>query len=602
MAQNDSVDLARIRYTRADFTALRAHLNRIALERIADLYYTEDDQDRLGLHTPADLRQRLDAMRDQLVSRACDSMPHLANALRDARTSGRFSKAAIDYLVQAADQDDATPKLGDPLSMWLRPRIAGLLKAEGAPTLGRLIELINSRGRGWWKPIPRIGERKANALVRWLQGYRALAERLNPDALLPVRDQRNDCVVLEATSSVLVPLERIGLPTSLNGEFGQNRHTGYAQTRARNDLEAINYYLIKYAGQPKTLRAYKKELERFLLWSIKKQQKALSDVQTEDCEAYKTFLTNPDEAWRGPKAGRFSSAWRPFTGAPSSASQKYAVTILKAFFEWLVSVGYLRGNPWLTVASPKVSKKLTSIEIGRALPQQLWDTLVTPEGLLDQLCMTPDDVLSQRYRLRGWAASFPISAQYRLARALLLLLGHTGLRREEAAMTTRDLLKPLDGGTLWELAVLGKGDKWRTVFPPACVIVALRAHWTDRELDFEFGMQQLPLLAPIANPVSRRGKEGERFTADSIGQLVSTTLKRIAGDATLDLAPEQRATLIEASTHALRHTFGTLFVANGVPLDVVQSVMGHESLETTTIYVQAEKKRAIEEIGKYFEK
>jgi len=45
-----------------------------------------------------------------------------------------------------------------------------------------------------------------------------------------------------------------------------------------------------------------------------------------------------------------------------------------------------------------------------------------------------------------------------------------------------------------------------------------------------------------------------------------------------------------------------LFVANGVPLDVVQSVMGHESLETTTIYVQAEKKRAIEEIGKYFEK
>jgi site-specific recombinase XerD len=42
-------------------------------------------------------------------------------------------------------------------------------------------------------------------------------------------------------------------------------------------------------------------------------------------------------------------------------------------------------------------------------------------------------------------------------------------------------------------------------------------------------------------------------------------------------------------------------VANGVPLDVVQNVMGHESLETTTIYVQAEKERAIKEIGKYFE-
>ena len=601
MAQNDSVDLARIRYTRADFTALRAHLNRIALERIADLYYTEDDRDRLGLYTSADLRQRLDEMRDQLVLRACDSMPHLANALRDARRSGRFSKAAIDYLVQAADQDDATPKLVDPLSMWLRPRIAGLLKTEGAPTLGRLIELINIRGRGWWKPIPRIGERKAEALVRWLQTYRQLADQLHPDALAPGREQRNDCVVLEPTSSLLVPLERISLPTSLNGEFGQNRHTGYAQTRARNDLEAINYYLIKYAAQPKTLRAYKKELERFLLWCIKKQNKALSDVQTEDCEAYKAFLNSPDEAWRGPKAGRFSSAWRPFTGAPSPASQKYAVTILKAYFEWLVSVGYLRGNPWLTVAAPKVSKKLTSIEIGRALPQQLWDTLVTPGGLLDQLCATPDEVLSQRYRLRGWAATFPISAQFRLARALLLLLGHTGVRREEAAMTTRDLLKPLDGGALWELAVLGKGDKWRTVFPPVRVIEALRAHWVDRELDFEFAMHKVPLLAPIANPVTRRGKDGERFSADGIGQLVSTTLKRIAGDITLDLDPGERAKLIEASTHALRHTFGTLFVANGVPLDVVQNVMGHESLETTTIYVQAEKKRAIKEIGNYFE-
>ena len=173
---------------------------------------------------------------------------------------------------------------------------------------------------------------------------------------------------------------------------------------------------------------------------------------------------------------------------------------------------------------------------------------------------------------------------------------------EEVAKTTRALLKPLGGGALWELAVLGKGDKWRNVFPPARVIDALRAHWADRGLDFEFGMQELPLLAPIATPASRQRAADEPFSADSIGQLVSTTLKRIAGDCEIDLDPDERAILLETSTHALRHTFGTLFVANNVPLDVVQRVMGHESLETTTIYVQAEKRRAIEEIGKYFEK
>lgn len=600
MAQNDLIDLPLVRYTRADFTALRAHLNKIPLERVADLYYTEDDRERLGINSAADLRRRLDEMRDELVLRACDSMPHLASALREARRSGVFSKSAIDYLVQAADQKEITPRPADSLSMWLRPRVAEILKAEGARTIGDLIALINKRGHYWWSPVPRIGALKAAAILNWLQRYQAITDLLDSPALLPVPAGHSDIVVLDLISSVLVPLERIGLPQQLNGQFGQNRNTGYAQTQAKDDLDAIRYYLVKFAGQKSALRAYKKELERFLLWCIKKQCKAMSDVQTEDCEAYKAFLAKPAEAWMGVKAGRHSSQWRPFASVPSPASQKYAVTILKGFFDWLTSVGYLRGNPWLTVKTPKAAKKITSLDIGRALPQALWDKLSAPGGILDQLCETPDDILRKRYRLRGWTAKFAVSAQYRLARALLLLLGHTGLRREEVAMTSRELLKPLAGGDLWELAVLGKGNKWRHVFAPARVIEALRAHWVDRGIDFDFAMQQLPLLAPIAAPASRANREGGGFTADSIGQLVSTTLKRIAGDFQVELDSAERAKLLETSTHALRHTFGTLFVANGVPLDVVQKVMGHESLETTTIYVQAERQRAVVEIGKYF--
>ena len=58
MAQNDFIELPVTRYTRVDFTALRAHLNRIPLERITHLYYTEDDRDVLGIGTAAGLRQR----------------------------------------------------------------------------------------------------------------------------------------------------------------------------------------------------------------------------------------------------------------------------------------------------------------------------------------------------------------------------------------------------------------------------------------------------------------------------------------------------------------------------------------------------------------
>lgn len=40
-----------------------------------------------------------------------------------------------------------------------------------------------------------------------------------------------------------------------------------------------------------------------------------------------------------------------------------------------------------------------------------------------------------------------------------------------------------------------------------------------------------------------------------------------------------------ASVHSLRHTFGTQMVSGGTKLDVVRKALGHESLKTTSIYV-----------------
>jgi integrase len=39
---------------------------------------------------------------------------------------------------------------------------------------------------------------------------------------------------------------------------------------------------------------------------------------------------------------------------------------------------------------------------------------------------------------------------------------------------------------------------------------------------------------------------------------------------------EDLAALSKASPHALRHTFGTLAVADGMPIDVAQVVLGHK--------------------------
>ncbi|MFM0084510.1 site-specific integrase [Paraburkholderia sediminicola] len=68
--------------------------------------------------------------------------------------------------------------------------------------------------------------------------------------------------------------------------------------------------------------------------------------------------------------------------------------------------------------------------------------------------------------------------------------------------------------------------------------------------------------------------------------------------AQLALTEDERRQLASTTPHAFRHTFGTQ-AAVDVPLDVVQQVLGHASLQTTTIYVQAERKRVRRELAGY---
>jgi hypothetical protein len=68
---------------------------------------------------------------------------------------------------------------------------------------------------------------------------------------------------------------------------------------------------------------------------------------------------------------------------------------------------------------------------------------------------------------------------------------------------------------------------------------------------------------------------------------------------TPDLTEADRRRLSGLSPHAFHHTFGTQSVATDVPLDVVQQLLGHASLQTTSVYVAAEEKRRRAEIAKY---
>ena len=143
---------------------------------------------------------------------------------------------------------------------------------------------------------------------------------------------------------------------------------------------------------------------------------------------------------------------------------------------------------------------------------------------------------------------------------------------------------------------------------------AIKAHWADRCHDFDYLERPHALLSPvvIANTKASQEKHlvevagtprlsGEPFTPSGLYKVVVKLLKSLAQDESLALSEEQRALLRQAAPHALRHTFGTHAAAKKMPIDVLQKLMGHASIQTTSIYVQAERERTIEEARKLFE-
>lgn len=585
MSQNTNVLLPPVTYNRGDYTALRAHCLKIPIAKIADLYYSDDSpQVEMGLE------RFLLTMRADLIERCIVNNPATAEILQCARQGGAITSRALEILIKAADAPAPVPHQNHPVSQWFRPLTAKALKAEHIHTLGDLTSIMTNRGPSWWRGLRRIGVHRAKVMHAWVRRHEnTLGTTYAVDLMaLPGLSKT---VVDPNTDNPLAPIERLLAPSWLDGSEGINRDTRFNYIGAGNDLEAINNYLHRFRDRPHTLRAYTKEIERFLFWCILELRKPLSSVLVPDCESYKDFLKAPSARFVGGRAPRESARWRPFSNTKlSPASQKQAVLIVKIVFEYLVGVRYLAGNPWLAVDFPKVPIAVNAMQIEKALSQPLWDEVIN--------------------RLEA-SSKDRTHVQDRIALTMMLLLGDSGIRRAEAAGAQRSALsRSRWSADVFELTVLGKRNAYRVVPVSIRTVEALREHWSDRGIDFDKDDADGPLLAPVVIPghaaASARHREGTRagYTADGLYKLFQSAIKRLRLDHTVDkgFSLDDLAALSRASPHALRHTFGTLAVAEGMPIDVAQAVLGHKDSATTAIYVQAKTKRVVEEGAKYFAK
>lgn len=150
--------------------------------------------------------------------------------------------------------------------------------------------------------------------------------------------------------SIPAPLERVNVPSPLDGSCGSNRSMGSRQIAADNDVDATKAWLARFLDKQTTFDNYRKEAERLLLWATIQMEKPLSSLTHEDWLVYQAFLLNPQprERWvasAGRKFPRPHPQCKPFAGPLSGASQRQSGVILNSMFSWLVSAGYLAGNP-----------------------------------------------------------------------------------------------------------------------------------------------------------------------------------------------------------------------------------------------------------------
>jgi site-specific recombinase XerD len=144
-----------------------------------------------------------------------------------------------------------------------------------------------------------------------------------------------------------------------------------------------------------------------------------------------------------------------------------------------------------------------------------------------------------------------------------------------------------EAGDAIELEVTGKGNVKRLVPLPVDVLKRLERYLVSR------GLPPSPFDCPEGTPLIgklgfNRDHTGGHLSGDHVEHCLKGLLRRAAA-----AAPDDRtwATLRRASTHWLRHTFGSHALANGIDVDVTRQSLGHASIDTTSIYSNVETAR-----------
>ncbi len=269
----------------------------------------------------------------------------------------------------------------------------------------------------------------------------------------------------------------------------------------------LSYLEIERGLSQNTIAAYKNDL--FLFFEYFNQINSIEEIKRGHFSEYIKFLG---------KSGT----------NPATITRKIAS--LKSFFRYLSSIQEIKANPALSIAAPKVSKKLPKVIS------------------IDEIEKLFKEKMDSREN------------------AIFELLYATGLRVSELVeLETKNI--DLKNNTI---RTIGKGSKERVIPLGTNAKKALEAYLKEREITLR--------LSTSKNKAKEKvflNNFGEKITR----QWVYTFIKSLGDIIHKSISP-----------HTIRHTFATHLLENGADLRVVQELLGHTNIITTQLYTHISKK------------
>lgn len=381
-----------------------------------------------------------------------------------------------------------------------------------------------------------------------------------------------DLLTPEAADAIRLPFGT-NLPSCALAE-GPNRSSGHCQLSASTDLEAIKAWMQGFRESPQTLRAYRKETERFLNWVFLVKQQPFSAVTRDDLAEYELFMANPQPVadWCAPRyLRRNDRAWRPFEGPLARHSRDYALSVLGSLFAFLHELGYLSGNP-LARARRHLGSKVLRDELPATPPGPRYLTL--------PLCARVREVLEAACdSVTGNGSTSERERELFVFRFMV----NTGIRREEFAAARngdRFLHINASGNSLVPaLRVVGKGAKERYVYLNESALDALERYQKHMGV-----LPSQPGLPLILNLSGTRADTYVSLEHSRVYAIVGAALGRAKCGLQPTLGVEDNNRLQAATPHWLRRTYATIALEQGVGLKHVQSQLGHSAASTTLTY------------------